>query len=288
MGTHLGLWVLRMVAKLPLPWLRALGAALGVCLFYVVRSRRHVALTNLRLCFPQWSEAQRWRVARDAFVCFTQSWLDRGWLWHTSEAVLRKRLTIRGRTDCLSERQATIFFVPHFVGLDAGSVALVLNHQTPITAIITPQSNKVVDRWVMQRRQRWGHVTLLQREDGLRPIVSALRRGEFLHLSPDMSFGLAESVFVPFYGQSVATVPSLSRFAKMAHARVMPMTSRMTPQGYEVTLHEPWTDFPSDDPVADTALMNQRLEGLINDMPAQYFWLHKRFKTRQPGSPEVY
>jgi KDO2-lipid IV(A) lauroyltransferase len=288
MGTHLGLWLLRVVAKLPLSWLRALGAALGVCLFYVVLPRRHVALTNLRLCFPEWSEAQRWSVARSSFVHFTQAWLDRGWLWHASEAVLRARLTIRGETTCLSERQPTILFVPHFVGLDAGSVALVLNHQTPITAIITPQANLVVDRWVRQQRQRWGHVTLLQREDGVRPIVSALRRGEFLHLSPDMSFGLAESVFVPFYGQSVATVPSLSRFAKMARARVIPMTSRMTPQGYEVVLHEPWTDFPSDDAVADTALMNQRLEGLINDMPAQYFWVHKRFKTRQPGMPEVY
>jgi Kdo2-lipid IVA lauroyltransferase/acyltransferase len=115
-----------------------------------------------------------------------------------------------------------------------------------------------------------------------------MRRGEYLHLSPDMSFGLAQSVFVPFYGQQAATVPSLSRIAKLGRARVVPMTSRLTKTGYEIVLHSEWENYPTDDAVADTALMNARLETLINDMPAQYFWVHKRFKTRPPGAPSVY
>ena len=139
MGTQLGLWLLQNLAKLPLSWLRALGALLGYVLFYVVRSRRHVVLTNLRLCFPEWTQAKRLSVARDSFVYFAQAWLDRGWLWHASEDCLRQRLTMTGNLNALIERKPTVLFVPHFVGLDAGSVAVILNYQVPMTAIITPQ-----------------------------------------------------------------------------------------------------------------------------------------------------
>ena len=278
MGTQLGLWLLQALAKLPLSWLRALGALLGHVLFYVIPSRRHVVLTNLLLCFPEWSDAKRWAVARESFVYVSQAWLDRGWLWHASADELRQRLTLVGNVQCLIERSPTVLFVPHFVGLDACSVAVILNYQVPLTAIITPQSNKVVDKWVRQGRLRFG----------VKPIIASMRKGGYLHLSPDMSFGLAQSLFVPFYGQMVATVPSLSRMAKMGRARVVPMTSRLTSTGYEIELHPEWQNYPTDDAEADTVLMNQRLEGLINDMPAQYFWVHKRFKTRPPGAPSVY
>lgn len=288
MGSQLGLWLLQGLAKLPLSWLRALGALLGYVLFYVVRSRRHVVLTNLRLCFPEWTQAKRLVVARDSFVYFAQAWLDRGWLWHASEDCLRQRLTMSGNLNVLIERKPTVLFVPHFVGLDACSVAVILNYQVPMTAIITPQSNKVVDHWVRHGRLRFGYATLLEQVDGIKPIIASMRRGEYLHLSPDMSFGLAQSVFVHFYGQQAATVPSLSRIAKLGRARVVPMTSRLTKTGYEIVLHSEWENYPTDDAVADTALMNARLETLINDMPAQYFWVHKRFKTRPPGTPSVY
>ena len=288
MFTHIGLWLLQGLAFLPLTWVRALGALLGYALYLCVPSRRHITLTNLRLCFPEWTPEKRIAVARESFVVFAQAWLDRSWLWHCSEAVLQARLSVVGHTEYLTESTPTVFFVPHFVGLDAGSTALTLRYGTALSAIITPQSNKVVDRWIHQGRQRFGKVTLLLRQDGIKPILSALRRHEFLHLSPDMSFGLSESIFVPFYGQQAATVPSLSRLAKLGRARVVPLVTRLTKTGYEVALHPAWEQYPTDDFEADTALMNQRLETLINDMPAQYFWVHKRFKTRPPGAPELY
>jgi KDO2-lipid IV(A) lauroyltransferase len=103
-----------------------------------------------------------------------------------------------------------------------------------------------------------------------------------------MNFGANESIFVPFYGETAATVPSLSRFAKLGRARVVPVTTRMTHTGYDVMVHPVWQDFPTDDVEADTALMNRRLEDLIATMPAQYFWVHQRFKTRPPGAAPIY
>lgn len=282
------LWLLRALGWLPLPRLRALGAWLGSVLFRVVGARRRVVLTNLRLCFPQWTEAQREAVAREVFVYFAQAWLDRGWLWDRSADCIRARVRITGAVDALRAHVPTILFAPHFVGLDAGWTALTLDLPGPFTTIFTPQRNQTVDAWVAEGRQRFGRVRLFRREDGVKTIVSALRAHEILYLLPDMNFGANESIFVPFYGQPAATVPSLSRFAKLGKARVVPVVTRMTDDGYEVQVLPAWDDFPSDDAETDTALMNARLQTWIDAMPAQYFWVHKRFKTRPEGEASVY
>ena len=288
MFTTVGLWVLRGLGYLPLSWLRALGAGLGVLLWAVIPSRRRVVAINLRVCFPQLSEVERAQLARQTFVCFAQAWLDRSWLWHRSPACIQARVQLTGQVAALSEPTPTVLFAPHFMGLDVGWTALTLNLPLVFTTIFTPQSNAVIDAWVAKGRERFGRVRLFRREDGVKPIVSALRQHELLYLLPDMNFGPSESIFVPFYGEAAATVPSLSRFAKLGRARVLPVITRMTDSGYEVVVHPAWHDFPTDDAEADTATMNRRLEAFINTMPAQYFWVHKRFKTRPPGAPELY
>jgi KDO2-lipid IV(A) lauroyltransferase len=222
------------------------------------------------------------------FVYFAQAWLDRSWLWHRSAACIQSRVPLTGEVQALSADEPTVLFAPHFVGLDVGWTMLTLRLPLHFTTIFKPQSNATVDAWVAQGRQRFGQVRLFSREDGVKPIVSALRKNELLYLLPDMNFGPSESIFVTFYGELAATVPSLSRFAQLGRARVLPVITPMTDTGYEVVVHPAWTDFPTDDPEADTALMNQRLECFINAMPAQYFWVHKRFKTRPVGAPEIY
>lgn len=288
MLSQLGLWLLRALGYLPLPVLRALGAGLGLLLYALVAERRHVAMTNLRICFPALSPRSRAELARQSFVHFAQAWLDRSWLWHRAPACIRSRVALTGEVADLLQAQPTVVFAPHFVGLDVGWTALTLNLPLHFTTIFTPQSNAAVDAWVAEGRQRFGEVRLFSREDGVKPIVSALRHDALLYLLPDMNFGANESIFVPFYGELAATVPSLSRFAKLGRARVVPVITRMTASGYEVVVHSAWTDFPTDDAQADTATMNRRLQDMIDTMPAQYFWVHKRFKTRPEGAPELY
>ena len=288
MLSNLGLLLLRALGYLPLSWLRALGAGLGALLWVVIPSRRRVVQTNLRVCFPHLSNAKRDELTRQTFVYFAQAWLDRSWLWHRGPTCIQSRVQLSGEVDALSEATPTVIFAPHFMGLDVAWTALTMSLSLHFTTIFTPQSNAAVDAWVAKGRQRFGHVRLFRREDGVKPIVAALRQNELLYLLPDMNFGPSESIFVPFYGEPAATVPSLSRFAKLGRARVVPVITRMTDAGYEVVVHPAWNDFPTDDAEADTAKMNQRLEGFINTMPAQYFWVHKRFKTRPPGAAELY
>ena len=288
MISQLGLRLFQLLGFLPLPVLRAMGLWLGVVLYVGAKWRRHVVLQNLRVCFPEKSESQRKTIAKQAFIYFAQAWLDRSWLWHRSASCIQARVRFTGAVDELKANVPTVIFAPHFVGLDVGWTLLTLRISKHFTTIFTPQSNPVAGAWMTQGRSRFGQVQLFQREDGVKTIVSSLRNNAWLYLLPDMNFGPEESIFVPFFGEPAATVPSLSRFAKLGRARVLPVVTRMTSNGYEVEVHKAWDDFPTEDPQADTALMNHRLETYIQDMPAQYFWVHKRFKTRPEGAAPIY
>jgi KDO2-lipid IV(A) lauroyltransferase len=291
-ASRLGVAFMRALAHLPLPLTRTLGTALGHVLHAVAVSRRHVVDTNLALCFPDRSTSERRRIARETFVFVAQSWLDRSWLWHAPEAVLRRRLRVTGAPSGVEEvthgSAPTIVFAPHFYGLDAAATALTMRATRVSTTIYTTQRNRVVDAWIREGRERFGNVSTLNRADGIKPIMAALRQGGVLYLLPDMDFGRDQSVFVPFYGVPAATIPSLSRFARLGKARVVPVISRLTATGYDIEVLPAWQNFPSDDAVADTALMNERLQGYIDTMPSQYYWVHRRFKTRPEGEPPVY
>lgn len=283
-----GIVFMQILAILPLSWIRALGTLLGWLLYGLVGSRRRVVQTNFALCFPECSEAERRRLAQQTFVYFAQAWLDRSWLWHAPQAWVRRRVQLTGAVQELTGSEPTVIFLPHFVGLDAAWAGVALQVPRSSTTIYTDQSNKLVDEWILRGRQRFGHLRLFGRIDGVKPIVAALREGHPLYLLPDMDFGPDDSVMVPFYGLPTATVPSLSRFARLGRAKVLPLLPRITASGYEVEVLPAWADFPTPDPVADTAFMNARLQDYIATMPAQYFWVHKRFKTRPEGEPSLY
>ena len=280
---------MRLIARWPLPVVRALGAGLGALLWLVAGRRRHIADVNLRLCFPEWSDAQRRRVVWRHFMAFGQSVLDRAWLWHAPEKVLHQRLQWTGALHELSDPGPLVMFAPHFVGLDAGGLAVSMALRPAAVAFIfVAQSNRVVEQWVRAGRERMGNTRPYFRHEGMRQILAGLKRGDALHLSPDMDFNREESIFVPFMGVQAATVPSLSRLARVAGARVVPVVTRMTPSGYTIEAKSSMTDFPSNDLVADTTRMNEVLEGFIRTMPEQYHWVHRRFKTRPEGEPGVY
>ena len=286
--TALGILFMRVLAHLPLSWIRAFGWLLGWLLYIVVLPRRRIARRNIDLCFPQWTGLERARLVPQIFIAFAQAWLDRSWLWHGQPAMTRERLEVTGAIDELKGNDPVVIFAPHFVGMDAGWTALTQQLPRSYTTIYTDQSNKAVDAWILQGRRRFGSGRLFSRSDGVKAIVASLRNGEPLYLLPDMNFGPQESVFVSFYGVTAATVPSLSRFAKLGRAKVVPVVTRMTERGYEVRVMPAWQDFPSDDAVADTAHMNERLQGYIDAMPGQYYWVHKRFKSRPDGEAPVY
>jgi len=279
---------MRALAPLPLPVVRALGTGLGWLLYAVVVPRRHVVQVNLALCFPELSPAERTALTRQTFVFFAQTWLDRSWLWHGRREVLQKRLTLHGALHEFEGHAPTIVFSPHFYGLDAGATAINMHIDRDFTSIYSEQSNPLLDRWIKAGRLRFGRVRLFLRSEGVKANVAALRSGEVLYLLPDMDFGSESTVFVPFFGVPTATVPSIPRFARLGRAKVISVVPRLTATGYDVEVMPAWDNYPSGDLEADTAMVNQHLERFIRTMTAQYYWVHKRFKSRPPGLPPVY
>jgi len=288
MASRLGILFMRLLALLPLAWVRALGWLLGWVLYFVVKPRRRVVQVNLEQCFPHWTPRQRSALVPRVFIRFAQAWLDRGWLWHGQPALVRRRLNLTGALSEFDGEAPTVIFAPHFVGMDAGWTAVTQQLSRRFTGIYTDQTDKQVDAWMLRGRQRFASGRPFGRADGVKAIVSALKAGAPLYLLPDMNFGPEESIFVPFYGVPAATVPSLPRFARLGRAKVVPVIARMTPRGYDVTVLPAWQDYPTRDVEADTALMNRSLQEYIDAMPDQYYWVHKRFKSRPEGWPELY
>ena len=284
--THLILALMWLLHWLPLPLLVWVGRGLGLLLYAVVGERRRVTLTNLGLCFPQLSAGQKSALARRHFMAFGRSIVELGLWWWASPARIRRLVRLEGG-ERLAEYKGkpVILLVPHFVGIDAGWIRMAL--EQGLVAIYTRQKNRVFEAAMNGGRLRFGNCELASRQEGTRRALKAMKAGRFFHYSPDMDYGPGESVFVPFFGVQTATITGLSRLAKLTGATVIPVITRMEANAYVARVGEPWTAYPGDDDVADARRLNAFIEAEVERSPEQYYWLHKRFKTRPPGEPRL-
>jgi KDO2-lipid IV(A) lauroyltransferase len=262
----------------------------GDLLWRIVVPRRRIALANLRACFPDWSEAERRRVARANFRNVARSVLDHAVLWRGSRADVEALVRVDGAgTAALIDPacRPLIMLAPHFVGLDAGGVRS--NTVVRGVSIYQPQSNPVWDEWLLKARQRFSDPVLIARgANELRAALRALKEGLPFYYLPDMDHGADNSLFVPFFGVPAATLPMVSRLARVCDAKVVMLVTELTDDGYVLHVSAPWADFPGASVEEDTARMNREIEHWVRRLPDQYLWTHKRFKTRPPGAPSIY
>lgn len=274
---------------LPLPLLGRIGEGIGSLLFFVIKKRRHIALTNLRLCMPNLSEAERITLAKKHFRAYSRSVWERGILWWASEARLKKLIVVE---PCLPldaiQAGPTIILCPHFVCLDVVGVALM--QETSLCVIYSRQSNQVFDEAMRKGRSRFRPIKIFSRGEGIKPIFRAMREGLPFVLAGDMDFGPKDAEFVPFFGIPAATLTALPRIAAATGAKVIPVVATYLPnyQGWKVKFYPEWSNYPGSDIIDATKQMNTFIEARILECPEEYFWTHKRFKTRPPGAQEVY
>ena len=285
--TRLALLLLRAFHWLPLPVLRGAGALLGALLYMVARERRGVATTNLALCFSDMDGARRAALVRAAFRAFCQSVIDRAVFWHSPAARIRSLVRLNGIEHLQQVAgRPVILLAPHFVGLDAAWARLTLD--TRMVSMYARQKNAAFDQALKAGRARFNDPVLLSRQDGVRGVLRELSSGLPLYYLPDMDFGPRDAVFAPFFGVPAATVTAVSRLARLAGALVLPVVTRMTHGGYEVTIHPAWNHYPGASDQDDAHRMNAFIEAEVHANLAQYHWLHKRFKTRPPGEARFY
>jgi KDO2-lipid IV(A) lauroyltransferase len=282
-----GIFLLRLIGMLPLPVVRAIGLSCGSLAFLLAGSRRRVTLINLRMCFPDWDESRRRKVARAHFRYFLASFLERFIVWYTSPARMRRLVELRGMENLQPLLgRPIILLAPHFVGIDAGGIRLQM--EIGGASMYANQKSQVLTEAMTRGRSRLGGAQMLLRNDGLRPALRLIREGVPFYFLPDMDLGPRDALFVPFFGVPAATVPSLAGLARLTGAVVIPVVTRMTSRGYVAQIHPAWADFPEDDPLAATRRMNAFIEQCVLQMPEQYLWSHKRFKTRPAGEPDPY
>lgn len=306
MVIRLSLAVLWLLHWLPLPLLALIGNAVGALLYVLGRERRTVALTNLRLCFPALSETERTKLAREHFAYFGRSFIERNVLWWASESRLRRLIRVSGLEHLQSMRdQPVILLVPHFVALDVAWLRLSMD--VDMVSVYAKQKNPIFDAALLQGRLRFGNQQLLSRQDGMRGVLRALKQHRPFFYLPDMDYGPRDAIFVPFFGVQAATITGLSRVSRLSGAAVVPVITRILPMGvgYDVSIQPAWQNWPAEEDgnatntggeavaaeaavVEDTARMNRYIEAEVRKQPAQYFWLHKRFKTRPAGEARFY
>lgn len=270
----------------------AVSGPLSTIGWWLAKSRRRVALTNLRLCFPQLSDAERETIARQHFRAYMQAALEHGFLWNATGQRIRDYVSLQDEHEWQKFREGenqrpVIWLCPHFIGLDAAAIRI--SADTSGCSIYSEQSNPDLDQMMLAGRTRFGDSQIIARTAGVKHI-RAMKSGLPFYYLPDMDFGARDSVFSSFFGVQAATITGVSRLAKLTGAVVVPVIATQRPKGagYDVRFYPAWDAFPSGDDDADARRLNAFIEDRVRENTAQYLWTHKRFKTRPPNEPSVY
>jgi KDO2-lipid IV(A) lauroyltransferase len=289
MLVRIGVFLLWLIHFLPFRVLVGIGTGLGSLLYFLAAERRRVGAINLKLCFPELNDETRKQLLRDNFEMFGRSLIERTILWWSSAEYISSLIRVEGveHFEAIKGR-AAILLTPHFVGMDAGGQWIA--QHTDTVCMYANQKNRYLTELLLKKRSRFRNQRLYSRQQGLRPILKGMRAGMPFIYPPDQDQGIRDGAFIPFFGVPAATMTSVPRIAQMTGAKVLPCITRLLPgtAGYVLTFYPVWENYPSGDDIADTRRMNEFIEDRAREMPEQYFWLHKRFKTRPEGEEKYY
>lgn len=284
------LWLLWRL--LPARGLGAVGERIGALLYFLAGERRRIAATNLRLCFPELNELARDQILRRHFRALGRASLQETVSWWGSRAEVDGMTRFEGLEHLMPHLgKPLILFAPHFVGVTIGGVRMT-SEFAPVVTLNAQIKNPYIHRLAFQARGRFSrdgkYSEIYQRQDGIKLVLRAIKKGLPFYYPPDLDFGRKDAVFTPLFGTPAATITGLSRVARVTGAVVVPCITRQEKSGYVVRFYPAWDNFPTDNIEADTRRMNAYLEDRIREMPEQYFWVHKRFKTRPQGEASFY
>jgi len=287
--TWFGIGLMRLLCLLPLPWLIGFGEGLGWVVGRVLGGRRRVVQRNLELCFPHLPQTERERLADEHFAALGAGIFEAALAWFASDRKLRKYGEVVGLEHldaALKDGHGALLLTGHFTTLELGARYLCLAGR-PFHAMYRPYENAVMDHYMHRWREARSGLPALPRED-LRKLVKALRQGRCIWYAPDQTLDARTSLFAPFFGVPTLTINATGRLAEMGRAKVVPYFPQRIGRRYRVTFLPALEQFPSGDELADTTRVNQVLEEGIRLAPAQYFWVHRRFKKQPKGAPKVY
>jgi len=268
-----------------------LGNGLGAFVSWFPTSNRRFAERNIELCFPEMDTQDRDHLVRQHFRLTGFAMMSLSVAWFAPRWRVERFITLLDQhllDEALASGKKVILFAPHFISLDMGGARLAAIRDRKFVSMYRKSRDPLLE-YLFSRRSRFGSI-LVERMESLKTIIRAIREGRIFYYLPDQDMGERASVFVPFFGIPTATVTVLSRLAETTNAVVIPCLTRILPhgRGYEVRLHPPFENFPTNDSVADARHMNEQIEQWVRKMPDQYMWSYRRFKTRPNNEPSLY
>jgi len=281
--------VIRLISYLPYKIQVGLGCMVGNILMYLSRNRRKIAEINLCLCFPDWTEKKRKEILKKHFESLGICLFEFGISWWWTDERFRPLSQIEGLDNlhhALKKNKGVILLAGHFTTLEI--ISRVLKLHADFHPMYRKNNNRLIDHIITSGRIR--HTGKAIPHDDLRSMIRSLRSNMPVLYIPDQNFGRKHSIFVPFFGIQTATVPATSRLAAIDNTPVIPIIQQRLPdnQGYRLVIEKALDNFPTEDMEQDTIRINQLFEQQIRNNPADYLWVHRRFKTRPEGEDDIY
>lgn len=284
------LWValLRLLVRLPYRWQIGIGRFFGLLLYLLARDRRHVTETNIRLCFPELSDAEQRNMVRSVFRHNGIGLMEAAMAWWAPIEPFRYRVTLKGKEHmdaALAKGRGVILLGAHFSTLDLGG--LLFHFHYPVDTMYRRNNNPLLEQVITQGRQRlYGQV--IERSD-IRSVIRNLKKNHIIWYAPDQDFGLHQSVMAPFFGVPAATITATSRMVNLNQSPILMLAQHRGKDGqYELELFPIIDPFPTGDDVQDATRINAEIERAIRKDPAQYMWVHRRFKSHPQGKNFLY
>ncbi|HET6436358.1 MAG TPA: lipid A biosynthesis lauroyl acyltransferase [Xanthomonadaceae bacterium] len=277
------------IARLPQPLLLACGAALAWLGAPLLRKRRRYARVNLALCFPELDDRARARLQRATWRATITGLLELLRAWFAPRATVARLVDVAGLEHVHAARaqgRGVLLLTGHFPHSELGGRALADALGLPLAVVVRRNAHPCMERWMDAARRRAFADTIGKKD--VRALLRTLSRGGLVAYSADQNFTY-QNAFVPFFGVQASTLVATSDIARRSGAVVLPYWFLRGDDGrYRLWIEPPWDGWPSDDPAADAARYMRELERVVRLRPEQYLWVHRRFKTRPPGEPDVY
>jgi KDO2-lipid IV(A) lauroyltransferase len=279
---HLVVAFLKLLSLLPYKLLVAIGYGLGNIAAHIPSDRNQVVKTNLRLCFPNLNDLELDRLRKQHWRLLGRSLVEKSIIWLGSRKQLSDMIEVKSAVD-LASKKPRILVNMHFIGIEGSIILSALarqEHWPRTSGFFQRMKNPFFNKKIIEWRNRFGGNSI-DRQGNSKEIIREIRNGDFIIIAPDIDLGIKDSEFVPFFGIETNTITAVSRLAKITGADVCMMTTTLKPDGsgYLCEIGMPLENFPGSDPKADTARLNQYFEKEIRLRPAEYYWVHKRFKN---------
>ena len=275
------------IAQLPLPWLIHFGRGLGSLLYVLVKRRTAIARKNIQMILPEISESEQEAITKECIKENVCGLFESAKAWFGNMQPILDTTEVHG-IDILEKAAASnkgvLLIGAHFTTLDMGG--RLISEFWPINILYRPFNNAIFDKAVLNARSSFYNDVIPKSK--MRDLVRSIQKGGTLWYPADQDYGAKDSVFAPFFNIQAATLATTSGLAKMARGHVVGLYHHRLPDNrYRIEFVE-MPDFPTETPEAAATAANKMLENGIRLNPAQYMWVHRRFKTRPEGEATIY